>query len=424
MEDKCLTVSAINRYIKYKFEYDKNLENILVSAEISNFKCHSSGTFYLKLKDENSEIKAVMFSRLASNVNFLPKDGDKVIVKGSVRTFEKSGEYQLYIETMSLSGIGELYLKFEKLKKELEAKGLFDRSHKKQLPKFPKTIGVLTSDTGAAIHDIITTILRRYPLCTIILYPTLVQGEYAKNSIVSNIEKANKDNLCDILIVGRGGGSLEDLWPFNEEIVAYAIYNSNIPIVSAVGHEVDFSISDFVSDVRAATPTAAAELVTPNIVDLKNNIKLLYNRLNNNINKIFEDKTIYITNLEERLSKTSPLNKLNQHKKDLDKLIKTIDKNFNDILCFKKDKIDNFSKNLDVYIKYIIDYKSLNYFNLNNKLEALSPLKIMDKGFSIASINGHIIKNTTDAKVDDMISIKLKDGTIDTKVVEVHKDGK
>ena len=424
MEDKCLTVSALNRYIKYKFEYDKNLDNILLSAEVSNFKCHSSGTLYLKLKDQSSEIKAIMFSSYASKLDFLPKDGDKVIVSGSVRTFEKSGEYQFYITKISLSGIGELYLKFERLKKELELKGLFDARHKKPIPKFAKTIGVLTSDTGAAIHDIITTISRRYPLCKIILYPTLVQGENAKDSIVANIKKANDDALCDVLIIGRGGGSLEDLWPFNEEEVAYAIYESKTPIVSAVGHEVDFSISDFVADMRAATPTAAAELVTPNILDLLSKLKSSYVRLNTNIKKIFVDKSIYITNLEERLSKTSPINKLNERKKELDNLTKTINKNFNDILSFKKDKIDNLSKNLNIYINHIYEYKSLNFINLKTKLEALSPLKIMDKGFSIASVNGHIIKSTLDTKVDDIVSIKLQDGTIDTKVVEVHKDGK
>ncbi len=424
MEDKCLTISALNRYIKYKFDYDKNLENILLSGEVSNFKCHSSGTLYLKLKDEASEIKAVMFSRIASNLNFLPKDGDKVIVRGFVRTFEKTGEYQFYINEMSLSGIGELYLKFEKLKKELETKGLFDVAHKKPIPKWPKTIGVLTSDTGAAIHDIITTISRRYPICTIILYPTLVQGEYAKDSIVSNIKKANLDALCDVLILGRGGGSLEDLWPFNEEEVAYAIYDSNIPIISAVGHEVDFTISDFVSDLRAPTPTSAAELVTPNIIDLLNNLKTLYNRLNTNINKIFEDKSINLANIEEKLSKTNPINKLNDHKAEVDKLAKILNSNFSNVLSVKKDIVNNLKHNLDVYINRILEYKSLNCSNLNNKLDALSPLKIMDKGFSIAHSKDHLIKSISDVKVDDIVSVTFKDGSIDTKVVEVYKDGK
>ncbi len=424
MDLKCLTISALNRYIKYKFEYDKNLENILVSAEISNFKCHSSGTFYFKLKDELSEMKAVMFSRVAQKLNFLPKDGDKVIVEGSVRTFEKTGEYQFYVEKLSLSGIGELYLKFEKLKKELEEKGLFDNKHKKPIPSFPGTIGVLTSDTGAAIHDIITTIKRRYPICKIILYPTLVQGVGAKDSIVNNILKANNDKLCDVLIVGRGGGSLEDLWPFNEEEVAYAIYNSNIPIISAVGHEVDFSISDFVADLRAATPTAAAELVTPNIVDLKEKVKEYYKKLNSNIIKIFDDKTMFLTNLDERLSKVSPVNKLKDHKKELDRLFNYLNKNFKVILDSKLNNLNNTYKILNKNMNNYLEIKKTTYLTLNNKLEVLSPLKIMNKGFSISRLNGKVLKSVDCVSKDNEVEIKLLDGTINTKVIEVHKNGK
>ncbi len=424
MEEKYLTISALNRYIKYKFEYDKNLDDILVSAEISNFKYHSSGHLYFKLKDETSEMKSMMFSSYANKLNFLPKDGDKVIVRGSVKAFERNGEYEFYVTEMSLSGIGELYLKFDKLKKELQAKGLFDVSHKKPIPKFPKTVGILTSDTGAAIHDIITTIKRRFPLITLILYPTLVQGENAKDSIAKNIKKANSDALCNVLILGRGGGSLEDLWPFNEEEVAYAIYNSNIPIISAVGHEVDFSISDFVSDMRAATPTAAAELVSPNIVELKSNINDSINRINKAINKIISDKELILSNFDQRLLSLSPKEKLNQKRNDLNKLFVSLNNNFSHILTNEEVYLTNTRDKLNIFINRYLEYKSQEFKNINNRLDLLSPLKIMDKGFSIVETNNKIVKSVTDVKKEDNINIKVLDGTIEAKVVEVLKDGK
>lgn len=424
MEEKYLTISALNRYIKYKFEYDKNLDDILVSAEISNFKYHSSGHLYFKLKDETSEMKAMMFSSYANKLNFLPKDGDKVIVRGSIKAFERNGEYEFYVTEMSLSGIGELYLKFDKLKKELQAKGLFDETHKKSIPKFPKTVGILTSDTGAAIHDIITTIKRRFPLITLILYPTLVQGENAKNSIIKNIKKANSDALCDVLILGRGGGSLEDLWPFNEEEVAYAIYDSNIPIISAVGHEVDFSISDFVSDMRAATPTAAAELVSPNIVELKTNIKDSIKRINTAINKIISDKELILSNFDERLLSLSPKEKLNQKQNDLNKFFTSLNNNFSNLLNHSEINLTNTKEKLDIFITRYFENKSQEFKNINNRLDLLSPLKIMDKGFSIVENDNKIVRSVTDVKKNDNINIKVLDGTIEAKVVEVFKDGK
>ena len=258
-----LSVTALTKYIKYKLEGDTHLKQIYLKGEISNLTKHSRGHYYFSLKDENAQIKAIMFSSATKSLAFDPKDGDKVLAYGAISVYEPSGSYSIQIYQMEPDGIGALYLAYEKLKEELEEKGYFSQTRKKPIPKYPSAIGVITSPTGAAIRDIIHTIERRYPLTKLILYPALVQGDTAKESIRDQINKANQDSLVDVLIVGRGGGSIEDLWAFNERVVAEAIYASKIPIISAVGHETDFTISDFVSDLRAPTPTAAAELATP-----------------------------------------------------------------------------------------------------------------------------------------------------------------
>ena len=258
-----LSVTALTKYIKYKLEGDTHLKQIYLKGEISNLTKHSRGHYYFSLKDENAQIKAIMFSSATKSLAFDPKDGDKVLAYGAISVYEPSGSYSIQIYQMEPDGIGALYLAYEKLKEEMEEKGYFSQTRKKPIPKYPSAIGVITSPTGAAIRDIIHTIERRYPLTKLILYPALVQGDTAKESIRDQINKANQDSLVDVLIVGRGGGSIEDLWAFNERVVAEAIYASKIPIISAVGHETDFTISDFVSDLRAPTPTAAAELATP-----------------------------------------------------------------------------------------------------------------------------------------------------------------
>ena len=444
-EEKYLTVSALNRYIKYKFQYDDNLKNILLSGEISNFKRHSRGHFYFTLKDEYSQISAIMFKTSADKVLFEPKDGDKVYVKGSIQSYEQGGTYQIYVSEMKLSGIGDLYLKFEKLKKELEEAGLFNPEYKKPIPKYPNVIGVITSPTGAAIHDIITTTSRRYPLAKLVLYPALVQGENAKESIANQIRKANMDSICDVLIVGRGGGSLEDLWAFNEKIVAMAIFDSKIPIISAVGHEVDFSISDFVADKRAATPTAAAEIATPNVIDIRNNILEFIRLTSKNINNLLTDKKVKLINLDDRLEKASPIQKITDNKNNLNILDKRLNLAFNNIIEKNKKNIFNLYSKLNPNLELIIKDK-LNHLNLLNsklnpsiksildnkenrykvslsRLEAINPIKIMDRGFSVVSNKEKIVKKVSDVKKNDLISIRVNDGNISANVVEVYKNG-
>ena len=290
MDDEYLTVSQVNAYINRMLKYDRNLQNIYIRGEISNYKTYPSGHSYFTLKDDKSQILAVMFKGRKHSLKFQPEDGMKVIIKGKIEVYERDGKYQLYATTITEDGIGELHIAFEQLKKKLDSEGLFDDAHKKEIPKYPQRIGVVTARTGAAIRDIITTIKRRYPYCEVLVFSTLVQGEMAANQIVRQIRHAQQFDI-DTLIVGRGGGSIEDLWPFNEEIVAREIYACRIPVISAVGHEIDWTISDFVADIRAATPTAAAEIAVPEISEVKYKLNQLTQRTNKAINeKLIQNK--------------------------------------------------------------------------------------------------------------------------------------
>ena len=400
MNDKYLTVTQINHYIKYKLDNDENLRIVYLKGEISNFKNHTSGHLYFTLKDENSRILAVMFRASASKINFIPKDGAHVLVIGRISLYEASGQYQIYVEEMIEDGIGNLYLEFEKLKKKLSEKGYFDENIKKPIPKYPKRIGVITAPTGAAIKDIITTINRRYNLAEIILFPCLVQGEGAKDDIVKNLLLADQMNL-DTIIIGRGGGSIEDLWAFNEEIVAEAIYNAKTPIISAVGHEIDFTISDFVSDLRAPTPTAAAELAVPNKLELK----------------------VLIEQLKQRTNK-SILNILKLKKNKLDIFLNSyIFKNPKTIYEIKMQKVDTLVEKLIMLSKNILENKTYKYNYLLDKLETLSPIKTLKRGYSITKIDNKIIETVKNIKPGMHINTTLEDGEIISEIMEV-KNGK
>ena len=402
MEERYLTVTALTKYISYKFDHDKHLEDVLLEGEISNFKRNSRGHFYFKLKDENASIDVTMFAMYASRVKIELSDGMKVFVRGKVQVYQPSGTYNINIKEIKSDGIGDLYLAFEKLKKELEEEGLFDPSHKRPIPRFPKTIGVVTSPTGAAIKDIINTISRRYPMCHLILYPAIVQGDDAKDDIANQIKRANFDGLCDVLIVGRGGGSIEDLWAFNEKEVAYAIYNSNIPVISAVGHEINFTIADFVADMRAATPTAGAEIATPNVEVLKETISGYLDTLTKRVLNLIDNYRNALMHLDKRLDNLNPINVLNH----------------------KKEVLNNYNMRLNLLINNILNDKYNKFNLLKNSLEANNPLKIMDKGYSISSTNGKVIRSTDDVKCDDVITTRLMDGNVVSKVIEVNKNGK
>lgn len=446
MEKTYLTVTALTKYIKYKFDHDVHLNHVLLKGEISNFKHHSRGHFYFTIKDDNSQITAVMFSTSAKNVMFTPSDGQKVLVEGKVLVYEANGNYQINVLKLDPDGIGSLYLAYEQLKQKLKEKGLFEESHKKPIPKIPKSIGVITSKTGAAIRDIINTISRRYPLANVYVYPCLVQGENAKFDIVSQIEFANKQNICDCLIVGRGGGSIEDLWAFNEEIVAYAIYNSKIPIISAVGHEIDFTIADYVADLRAPTPTAAAELATPDKIKLLEYINSLYQLLQKDILKVLEFNKMKLLNLDERLENQKPIHILNQYKEKnnnlLNKLnllmennlnylmkeLNTINNNLNLNSPIKKieilkEQLNNINDvlNHNYKISYLEKYNQ--YQLLISKLETLNPLSLMKQGYSVVYKNDNVITSINDVVENDCININLYDGVIDCKVLGGKKNG-
>lgn len=445
MDERYLTVTALTKYIKYKFDHDVHFSNVLLEGEISNFKRHSRGHFYFTLKDNDAQISAMMFQSQASTVKFEPKDGMKVFVRGIVTVYQQGGSYQINVKEMKSDGVGDLYLKFEELKKELNALGWFSMDHKKPIPRIPNVIGVITSPTGAAVHDIINTVSRRFPLCKIILYPALVQGDDAKNSIVSCLKKANTDKLCDVIICGRGGGSFEDLWAFNEKIVAKAIYESEIPVISAVGHEVDFTIADFVADRRAATPTAAAELATPVIENLRLDLRKNIDKIEHSIRTILDNKRTMILNAERRLDFSRP--QMGQYKLDIDNLMKRIEYATKNILDSKRVKLDslkkylenntpneklkqkrldliNYNKKMDILVKNILSSKK-NEFNLyKEKLNALSPLTIMDKGYSIAYQNKSVLKSVKNTRKGDTLSLKLTDGIVNCEVTEVIDNDK
>ncbi|HOP56637.1 MAG TPA: exodeoxyribonuclease VII large subunit [Bacillota bacterium] len=423
MEKKYITVSALNRYLKYFFDNDKNLQNILLKAEISNFKRHSRGHLYFTLKDDSSQIPAVMFQSNAVSLDFEPKDGSKVVVEGYVSVYEPIGNYQVYVRKMYESGIGDLYQAYENLKKKLSEAGMFDESHKRPLPQYPKNIGVITSPTGAAVRDIIHIVNRRYPLARIIVYPTLVQGDEAKYSIVRMIEKANKDLLSDVLIVGRGGGSIEDLWAFNEEIVAKAIYESKIPVISAVGHETDFTIADFVSDRRAPTPSGAAEIVVPDQNTLLMQISGYTRNMAVSWQKYIQVKTDMLNTLRrspvilngERLLEKPELKLASAY----DRLLQ---KRPDRILDSYREKTNNLKTRISLVLENLRLALETRVENDIDRLELVNPLSLMKKGYAMARKNGTIVKTVSLLEKGDNIELQMSDGIVGCTVDRIGKD--
>ncbi len=393
--EMAISVTDLNKYIKNKITDDEYLNNILIKGEISNYKHHYTGHLYFTLKDENSLIKCIMFKSYAQKLQFEPKDGMKVYIFGEVSVFERDGIYQVYAKAMEEDGLGDLYTKYQKLKADLEERGLFKEEHKKKIPMMPKTIGVLTSQTGSVIKDIINVSTRRNPNVYIRLLPVPVQGEGAAEKIAKGIEYMNENKLADVLILARGGGSLEDLWPFNEEIVAQSIYNSEIPIISAVGHETDFSISDFVADLRAPTPSAAAELAVPNIYDIKQKINVYQNRLKMALTKKLEIIKLRYEKCMSSMVFKDPLKRINENYIKIDMCIKQLEKNINAI------KEENKKK----------------YIELVSKLDTLSPLKTLLRGYSIVEKNGKVVKKVEDLNTGDEISIRLENGKKKAKIM-------
>ena len=426
MNSKYLTVSAINRYLKAKFESDDNLRLVYLKGEISNIKYHTTGHIYFSIKDENSKINAIMFSSSAKKLLFKPIDGSKVLVTGRISVYEATGGYQIYVDEMLEDGIGNLYIAFEKLKQDLSKEGLFDEKHKKQIPKICERVGVVTASTGAAIKDIISTIKRRFPICDIILFPSLVQGDNAAPDIVNKIKLADTYNL-DVLIVGRGGGSIEDLWPFNEEIVARAIYECNTPVISAVGHEIDFTIADYVADMRAPTPTGAAEMAVPNIADLINHINNLKVRLNEAINSKINYQKLILDSLRNSYAIKNPLIMYENKKQKLDYLIE----NLNKVIIKKyenaKHKYELLKNNYILNNPTVLYKEKITYLNsLIEKLQLVNPLNVLQRGYSVTLLNDKVVNSITNIKVGETITVKLKDGEFISKIESIkgEKNGK
>ena len=411
-----LTVTDINNYIKNIVDGDFFLSNVTLKGEISNLKFHTRGHLYFSLKDENSKINAVMFNYKNLGLNFIPKDGMNVIVKGKVSVFTTGGSYQITVSNMKEDGIGNLYILFEELKRSLEREGLFSPEHKKKLPRIPKKVGVITASTGAAVKDIISTINRRFPLTEIILFPTLVQGVGAKENIVKMINEANESDV-DVIILGRGGGSIEDLWAFNEEIVARAIYNSNKPIVSAVGHEIDFTISDFVSDMRAPTPTGAAELVVPSKVEIQSYLNDYKGRIISVINKKIKSYTDTFSKLKSTYILKNPISMYEIDEQKLDNMLEKLGSIMTYKLEREKSELNNLSKMISPNMLNRLDKEKIKLENIETKLNLLNPENILKKGYSLTLVDGKIVKSIASVKKGSIIDTKLSDGIIKSEVL-------
>ena len=389
-----LSVTQINRYISFKFKDDKKLSGVMIKGEISNFTAHRSGHFYFTLKDKESSIKAVMFKSHAVNVKFMPENGMNVIAMGNISVFERDGIYQVYVTDIVPDGIGSVYVASEQLKAKLQKEGIFDQSAKRPIPQMPVKIGVVTSKTGAALQDIINILSRRYPIGELVLVPALVQGEGAADSISKALIQAGKFD-CDVIILARGGGSLEDLTPFNTEKVAYAVYDSSVPIISAVGHETDVTIADLAADLRAPTPSAAAEVVSVSKEQLNGNLNYYNEKLKNLIRIKLNNAEASLERLTERLIRFSPQFKIENNIR----------------------KFDDLQKRLDfAFIKIISDYEN-KYISRISQMEALSPIKVLKRGYSLIYKNSNIISNISKLECGDIIEIKMSDGTVKAKII-------
>ena len=396
VEPKIITVSQLNIYVKSVLDSDPRLNYVFLCGEISNLTDHyRSGHIYLSLKDNKSVIRAVMFAGNARNLKFKPMEGMKVICRGRVTLYEATGQYQYYIEDMQPDGIGALYQAYEQLKEKLQSKGLFDESHKKPIPYCPKTIGVITSPTGAAVQDIKNILTRRFPSVNIILCPVLVQGDNAAPQLVDAVNKLNEYDLCDTIIIGRGGGSIEDLWAFNDENLAYAIYNSHIPVISAVGHETDFTICDFVSDLRAPTPSAGAELAVPDRNEILQNLDAQRQYLSSLMDKKLIENNNIISEMSTKLLSLSPDDKIAKLYNDLDFLSQKYENNSNRIFQNTANKIEL----------------------LATKLESLNPISTLKRGYSVVTNNDKTVTSVKDVKNGDTLAINVTDGKIISKVI-------
>lgn len=443
-EPRYVTVTALTKYIKRKFDVDPHLADIWIKGEISNFNLHSRGHMYFTLKDEKARIQAVMFAGANKSLKFKPENGMKVLLRGEITVYEQSGGYQVYVKEMQPDGIGSLYLAYEELKKKLQQEGLFEEKYKKPIPRYPNEVGVITSPTGAAIRDILTTINRRYPMAKVILIPALVQGVQAGPSVAKAIKTANNLGTLDVLIVGRGGGSIEELWAFNEEIVAREIFSSQVPIISAVGHETDFTIADFVADLRAPTPTGAAEMAVPHSTELLERILERKNRLTRAMTEKLSAQKEKLNHYRTSYAFRYPKQLYLQKEQQLDNIIDRLHKEGERVILRKKETYtyvknrlekvhpkdqvkrsneayETLLKKLNREMSSIITHKHSQFHATIDKLNALSPLKIMDRGYSLVYQEDKLIKSVNQISKGQVLKVQLKDGQLDCEVQGIEE---
>lgn len=442
MKERYLTITALTKYLKRKIELDPHLRNVWLRGEISNFKLHSRGHMYLTLKDDQSRVQAIMFAGNNKNLPFVPENGMNVLVKGEISVFETYGQYQLYIKEMQPDGIGALYLAFEQLKEKLDKKGYFATANKKEIPKYPKRIAIITSPTGAAVRDILTTIKRRYPIVETTILPVIVQGEYAVDSITNAILMAEKMACFDTIILGRGGGSIEDLWGFNEEKVAEAIYHCSVPIISAVGHETDTTISDFVADLRAPTPTGAAELSVPSQTELKQAILSHKNTLTRFLTNILDSEKRHLNRLQQSYAFKYPQQLINQKEQQLDAMLERMSRAKSLTYEQKREKFSTLqarlqlqqpTERLRVATEKLLDLNNSlvkrmtehiqthekHLIGVMDKLTILNPLEIMKRGFSISyDSKENVMHSIEQVDLNDTVKISLSDGNLNCKVLD------
>ena len=402
MAQQVLSITQLNEYIRGKLDADPLLGGVAVRGEISNYKLYPSGHHYFTLKDESSALKCVMFKGNAVRLRFRPENGMKIIAMGKIAVYPRDGAYQLYCTAMAMDGVGDLYAAFEQLKAKLAAQGLFDPAHKKPLPRYPGTIGIVTSSAGAAVHDMLRILRKRYPLTKVLLLPVRVQGAEAPGEIAAAIRYANYHRLADLLIVGRGGGSIEDLWAFNDERVAYAIYESRIPIISAVGHEPDVTISDFVADLRAATPSNAAELAVPDQDALRQNLDSMAAAMATAMGRQLKAARQHLDVLSASPALRSPTGYLDQKRKNLELL---------------KNRLDSAENQ-------VVSRNNQRFIGLTAKLDAMSPLKVLTRGYAVAeNEKGQILRSVRQTAPGERITVSLSDGTVTANVLEVKENG-
>jgi len=423
LEPKIATVSQINGYVKKILDHNIILNNVWIKGEISNFKHHYSGHLYITLKDEGGVLKAVMFRGSAQSLNFEPSDGMKVLARGRISVYEAGGSYQLYIEEMIPDGVGELYIAYEQLKKQLEEEGLFRPEHKKPIPKFPKRVGVVTASTGAAVRDIINVITRRYPMAEIVIYPAQVQGVGAAESVVKAIEYFNATNEVDTLIVGRGGGSIEDLWAFNEEMVARAIFECQTPVISAVGHETDVTIADYVADLRAPTPSAAAELAVFDYKQFEETVAAYKLLLDKAANRKLEQARFRLEQCRMRLKLKNPERRVNDRRQQLADMEECLNRLMQEALKESRRSIEKRTERLNYLMAGKLEKEKHRLALDASRLEGLSPLKKLSAGYGfVQKKSGEALRSVTQVKPGDTVCVYVTDGSLETLVKEVRPD--